>query len=102
MASTYHQLGISAHRRDALDDAEAWYRRSLATKEVLGDHPGVASSYGQLGLLAEARGDVVASLRWIVRCATLFSNRLAIQQLARRRITWPVLCGSTVELLREA
>ena len=55
MASTYHQLGIIAQDRGRLEEAEDWYRKSLAIKEELGDRPGMAITYGQLGLLAEAR-----------------------------------------------
>jgi len=32
----------------------------------------MAMSYGQLGLLAEARGDPAVALDWVVRCIALF------------------------------
>jgi hypothetical protein len=52
--------------------AEEWYRKSLAIGEALGNRPGMAIRYGQLGLLAEARGDLAAALDWVVQCVALF------------------------------
>ena len=49
MASSYHQLGMVAQDRGRLDEAEDWYRKSLAISEDLGDRPGMATSYRQLG-----------------------------------------------------
>ena len=60
MAITYHQLGRVAQDRGHLDDAEDWYRQSLTIKEQLGNRPGMANTYGQLGLLAEARDEPAA------------------------------------------
>ena len=42
--------------RGRLDDAEDWYRKSLAIKEELGDKPGMAITYHQLGMAAQDRG----------------------------------------------
>ena len=61
-----------AQRRGDLAAAEAWYRKSLEIAEALGDRPGMAATYGQLGLLAEARNDAVTALDWTVRCIALF------------------------------
>ncbi len=44
------QLGIIAHERRDFAQAEKWYRKSLAISEKLGDEPGAASSYHQLGM----------------------------------------------------
>jgi Tfp pilus assembly protein PilF len=55
MAATYHQLGITAQDRGQLDRADDWYRQALAISEELGDRPGMALTYAQLGLLAEER-----------------------------------------------
>jgi hypothetical protein len=63
-----------AQDRGDLAAAEQWYQKSLAIKEALGDRPGLATSYGQLGLLAELRGDVAGALDWTVRCVALFSE----------------------------
>ena len=49
-----------------------WYRRSLAISEELCNRPGLALTYGQLGLLAEARQEVAEALDSIVRCLALF------------------------------
>jgi tetratricopeptide (TPR) repeat protein len=35
MAKTYHQLGMVARQRGRVDEAEAWYRRSLVIEEEL-------------------------------------------------------------------
>ena len=74
MASNYHQLGTTAQDRGRLDEAEDWYRKSLAINEELGDLPGMALTYAQLGLLAEARQQPRQALEWTVRCVTLFSQ----------------------------
>ena len=74
MASTYHQLGITAQDRGRLDEADDWYRKSLTIKEELGNLPGMALTYGQLGLLAEDRQQPRQALDWIIRCVTLFDQ----------------------------
>jgi hypothetical protein len=74
MAITYHQIGITVQERGQLDDAETWYRRSLAFREELGDGPGMAKTYGQLGLLAEARRQPGQALDWMIRCVTVFDQ----------------------------
>ena len=55
MTSTYHQLGYTAQARGRLEEAKDWYRKSLAMKEDLGDRPGMALTYGQLGNFAQDR-----------------------------------------------
>jgi hypothetical protein len=42
--------------------------------EELGNRPGIATSYGQLGLLAEDRNQAEQALAWNIRCVTLFSD----------------------------
>ena len=74
MASTYHQLGMTAQDRGRLDEAEDWYRKSLTIKEELGDRPGMALTYAQLGLLAEDRAQAPLALEWNIRCVTLFDQ----------------------------
>jgi len=54
MLASYHQLGIIAHLRGRLDEAEDWFRKALAIEEELGDRSDMAVTYQQLGLLAEA------------------------------------------------
>ncbi len=55
MSVVYHQLGLTAHARGRLDEADEWYRKALTIFEELGNRPDIAMSYGQFGLLAEAR-----------------------------------------------
>ena len=50
IAVTYHQLGMTAQARGRLDEADDWYRQSLAIEEELGDRPGMAVTYHQLGM----------------------------------------------------
>ena len=59
-----HQLGMTARARGQLDDAEDWYRKSLAIEEELGDRPGMAGSYHQLGTTAQARGQLDDAEDW--------------------------------------
>lgn len=55
IANCYHQLGIVADQRVQWDEAEAWYRKSLAVKEQLPEVPHVSNTYHHLGLLAQRR-----------------------------------------------
>jgi tetratricopeptide (TPR) repeat protein len=64
LATAYHQLGRVAQDRGALDDAEAWYKKSLAINEALGDRPGMATSYHQLGMVAQDRGALDDAEAW--------------------------------------
>jgi hypothetical protein len=65
---------VVAQERGALAASEGWYRKALEIEEALGNRPGMAMSYGQLGLLAEAREDLAAALDWTVRCIALFTE----------------------------
>ena len=56
IAVTYHRLGMTAQARGRLDEAEDWYRKSLAIEEELGDRPSMAMTYHQLGYTAQDRG----------------------------------------------
>jgi tetratricopeptide (TPR) repeat protein len=67
----YHQLGIAAGKRGRLDDAEDWYRKSLAIEEEIGDRPGMASSYNQLGTVAEGRGRLDDAEDWYRRALAI-------------------------------
>ena len=64
MATTYHQLGITAQDRGRLDEADDWYRKSLAINEELGDRPGMAATYHQLGMTAQDRGRLDEAEDW--------------------------------------
>ncbi|HXP20720.1 MAG TPA: tetratricopeptide repeat protein, partial [Streptosporangiaceae bacterium] len=74
LASTYHQLGITAQVRGRLDEADQWYRQSLAIKEDLGNRPGLGLTYAQMALLAEEQGQDHEALNWAVRSVSLFSE----------------------------
>lgn len=55
LAVGYHQLAMVAQDRGRLDEAADWFARALAIFEKLGDRPGLALIYSQLGLLAEVQ-----------------------------------------------
>jgi Tfp pilus assembly protein PilF len=74
ISGVYHQLGWIAQDRGRLDEAEDWYRQSLAINEELGNRPYMALTYAQLGLLAEARAEAALALVWNVRCVALFDQ----------------------------
>jgi tetratricopeptide (TPR) repeat protein len=60
----YHRLGITAQVRGRLDEADDWYRKSLAIKESLPHRPDVASTYHQLGNTAQGRGQLDEADDW--------------------------------------
>jgi tetratricopeptide (TPR) repeat protein len=64
MAVIYHRLGMTAEDRGRLDEADDWYRKSLAIKEELGDRPGMAATYHQLGMTAQRRGRLEEADDW--------------------------------------
>jgi hypothetical protein len=47
MARTYHQLGMVAQERRALETAEDWYLKALRITERLGDEHSAALTYHQ-------------------------------------------------------
>ncbi|WP_239101859.1 CHAT domain-containing tetratricopeptide repeat protein, partial [Microbispora amethystogenes] len=64
IAGAHHQLGMLAQGRGRLDEAEDWYRKSLAIKEEIGDQPGIAATYHQLGMVAQDRGRLDEAEDW--------------------------------------
>ena len=44
-----------------------WYRKALALREGLGDREGMATSYHQLGIIAQERGAYQEALKWYRR-----------------------------------
>ncbi|MFI6296626.1 CHAT domain-containing protein, partial [Nonomuraea sp. NPDC050790] len=74
IAVTYHQLGIVAQLRGRLDEADAWYRKSLTIEEELGDRPGMAGSYHQLGRVAQLRGLLDEADAWYRKSLTIFEE----------------------------
>ncbi|MFI5727283.1 CHAT domain-containing tetratricopeptide repeat protein [Streptomyces cyaneofuscatus] len=61
---SFHQLGRVAQERGLLEEAEGWYRKSLAIEEDLGNRPGMASSFHQLGTVAQERGLLEEAEGW--------------------------------------
>ena len=57
MAAATTSSALSPRTRGDYDEAARQYQRSLDISERLGDQAGMASSYGQLGTLAQERGD---------------------------------------------
>ena len=64
LATAYHQLGMVAQDRGRLEQAEQWYRKSLAISEDLGNRPGMATSYNQFGMVAQDRGHLEQAEQW--------------------------------------
>jgi tetratricopeptide (TPR) repeat protein len=56
LANANHGLGIVAHKRGHLDDAEDAYRQALTIHEEIGNRPGITLTYHQLGIVAFDRG----------------------------------------------
>jgi tetratricopeptide (TPR) repeat protein len=57
-AALLHQLGLVAEGRGQLEEAERWYRQSLAITERIGDESWQAASLHHLGVVAEGRGQL--------------------------------------------
>jgi tetratricopeptide (TPR) repeat protein len=54
-----------AQGRGDLDEAINWYRRSLEIEEALGNRPGMAQSYQQLGIISLDLGELDKGERWL-------------------------------------
>jgi tetratricopeptide (TPR) repeat protein len=88
IAAAYHQLGVTSQDQGRLDEAEDWYRKSLAVEEGLGNRPGMAGSYHQLGTIAEDRGRLDEAEDW-------YRKSLAIKEGLDNR---PGMAGSYFQL----
>ena len=64
LATAYHHFGSAAGLWGRLEDAEDWYRKSLAIHQEVGDQPSVASDYHHLGNNAERRGHLDEAEDW--------------------------------------
>jgi tetratricopeptide (TPR) repeat protein len=71
IAGIYRLLGMTAHDRGRLDEAEDWYRKALTIKEDLGNRPGMASSYHELGTTAYLRGRLDEAEDWYRKALTI-------------------------------
>jgi len=67
----YHRLGDLAQARGRWDDAEKWYRASLAIEDELGDRNGMAWSYRDLGGVARARARWDEAKKWYSESLTI-------------------------------
>ena len=113
MAASYHQLGNVACLRRRLDEAEDWYRKSLAIREDLGDRPGIAATYGQLGMTAQERGRLEEAEDWYRKSLAIFEDSgdrpglaatygqfgLLVEQRGqpRQALDWMVRCVTVFE-----
>ncbi len=75
-ARSLHNVASALEAVDRLDDADRFFRRSLAAKErVLGpDHPGLGTTLVLLGRLAERRGNLDEALAHFQRGARLWDR----------------------------
>jgi tetratricopeptide (TPR) repeat protein len=64
LAITCHQLGMMAGERGRLDEAEDWYRKSLAIEVDIADKTGMASTFHQIGIIAQYRGQLDEAEEW--------------------------------------
>nr|WP_157553885.1 AAA family ATPase [Herbidospora sakaeratensis] len=67
LAAVQHQLGRVAEERAEWDEAEEWYRTSLATGEEIDYRPVMAGSCHGLGRVAFERGRLDEADRWFRR-----------------------------------
>jgi len=71
LSAGYQNLGAIARQRGRLDEAEDWYRRTLAIAEEAGDRSGLADTYRDLGVIARDRGDYEQAGEWFRRSLTV-------------------------------
>ena len=64
-------LGVLFHEQQRLDEAEDYYRQAQAAFEEVQDVQRTARTYGQLGKVAEDRGDLPGALEWATRTHSL-------------------------------
>jgi tetratricopeptide (TPR) repeat protein len=64
LAVAFHQLGMIAQERRQFDEAERWYRQSLAIEERIGNEHGQGSTLHQLGRIAQERRQFDEAERW--------------------------------------
>jgi tetratricopeptide (TPR) repeat protein len=69
-----HNLALIKQDTGDYPEAEKLYRQSLKIEEELGDKSGIASSFGQLGRLAEAKSDDEGALRYYVDALGIFDG----------------------------
>jgi len=60
--------------RGQLNEAEAWFDKSLAIHRNIGDVRRIARGYAALCLLSEERHEYLKALRYAIRCVTQFDE----------------------------
>jgi tetratricopeptide (TPR) repeat protein/tRNA A37 threonylcarbamoyladenosine biosynthesis protein TsaE len=85
IATIYHNLGVITQDRGRLEEAEDWYRRSLAILEALDDKPGLASAYLQLGKLAQDRWDFAQDRGALEEAERWYRRSLALDEELRNK-----------------
>jgi tetratricopeptide (TPR) repeat protein len=80
-----------AEERRQFDEAERWYRQSLAIGERIGNEHGQAISLHQLGMVAEVQGDRDRALMCYRQAEALFlqlhdPHNLEIVRLSIQRV----------------
>jgi tetratricopeptide (TPR) repeat protein len=73
IAVIYHQLGITAREQGRLDEADDWYRRSLAISEEFGNRSMIGLIYHGLGNIAQIRGQLDEADDWYRRSLAIKS-----------------------------
>jgi tetratricopeptide (TPR) repeat protein len=91
VASAYHNLGMLSQGSGRLDDAEAWYCRSLEVREELMGRSDMAETYRTLGMAARGRGRLDDAGAWQRRSLELQEGRrncpgMAMTDAALRRL----------------
>ena len=61
-----------AQDRGRLDEADGWYKKSLAIQEALGDQPGIASIYHQLGNVSYLGGCLDEAEGWFKKSLAIY------------------------------
>jgi Tetratricopeptide repeat len=61
--------------RGYLDEAERWHKKSLAIKERLDDQPRKATSYHQLGIVAQDLGRLYEAEGWLKKSLAIKETR---------------------------
>jgi len=66
-----NEFGLLHKARGDYGAALAWYEKSVALKEELGDRAGLATTYNNVGEVHRARGDYGAALAWYEKSVAL-------------------------------
>ena len=72
LAKLTQSLAIFAQNSHNFATAEQWYKKSLAIEEKQGNEHGAATTYHQLGIIAEEQRDFVSAGVLFIKAATVF------------------------------